>query len=229
MQMHYNPEYPELGEGVAKFRRMVNARGGIKALQHDYKNGGRELLTAYGNAVHAAFVRRTRSIARLVVSEPRVNCASGTALTGENRGEIGRAVAAQHRAKLSAYPAQVRKARTPEQWESMYHAAMAEKRKAERAAEVKRKDERAAEAEQQQKLLSANKSEQRRAKCERVIARFNDLPSTMCENLTAENKRLKAALAATQPSEVLLRKLKREVFDPYSGERVKPDKPEIEF
>jgi len=115
----FGPDYPRnLGAAVGKFRAAAK-RGGVttKAEKHRYGE-------AVGEAIRA--LQRRELMACLKPANPHVNCASGTPY---NTGaEIHEALRRQQRNALAAYPGQVRRARTPEQWRSMYDEAMALKR-----------------------------------------------------------------------------------------------------
>ncbi|MBO0716107.1 MAG: hypothetical protein J2P55_02070 [Rhizobiales bacterium] len=89
---------------------------------------------AYAEAVERAVLARQRIEAGigLPAVNPKCHCASGTA---HNDGrEIHKAVQRQQAAALEAYPAQIRRARTPQQWRTMYAEAMADKAKRRAAA-----------------------------------------------------------------------------------------------
>ena len=114
----FGPEYDLESAALKKFR--TKARKGLSHLSADDRR-------AYGAAVEAATLARQRAFLKSGGEpEPRPHCASGTwHTTGE---AISAAVRSQHRAALAACPAQERRARTPDQWRSMYEAAMAAKR-----------------------------------------------------------------------------------------------------
>lgn len=115
------PEYPSLGATVAKWH--WRARDGLQSLT-------REERRAYGNAVEQAILALQRSQLNqgFTPITPKCRCASGTA---HNTGEpIHNAVREQQARALAAYPSQVRRKRTPVEWQEMYEAAMAEKRTA---------------------------------------------------------------------------------------------------
>jgi hypothetical protein len=113
---------------LTKFRGVANRAGGVMQLERFYR-------VQYANAVEQAVLASQRaSLAPKRAAVFQAGCASRTF---HNDGDvIGRAIVGQHRAALAAYPAQVRKARTPSQWAEMYEAAMAEKH----AREAKQKE-----------------------------------------------------------------------------------------
>jgi len=110
----FGPVYPNLGNAVAKFRRM--SKGGLSDLSLDDRK-------AYGTAVEAAILQLQRTeCGRALPSIPKPNCASGTY---HNTAEsIEKAVREQNRRRATA-PGP---ARTPAQWESAYAHAMEETR-----------------------------------------------------------------------------------------------------
>jgi hypothetical protein len=112
------PIYNLNSAALAKHRR--KAKEGLGTLSRTER-------VAYADAVESA-VRASQAAQLRSHGEtmPRPNCASGT--THSCGKAIHTAVAAQQRAALLAYPAQVRKARTDAQWREMYDNAMAEKR-----------------------------------------------------------------------------------------------------
>lgn len=105
----YGPQYPEMGPGVAKFRRLAAKAGSIASMDKADRQ-------AYGAAVEAAI--RAKQRAALVPPSPQ--------LEGPPK-DIGAVIRAKHRAALAAWPAQERRSRSPEKWQEMYEAAMAEK------------------------------------------------------------------------------------------------------
>jgi hypothetical protein len=115
------PEYNIDSAALKKCRH--RARKGLAAMSRAERQ-------AYGAAVHAAVLSAQRAaLKRAAPSMPRPNCASGTT---HNTGEaIHNAIREQQRAALAAYAAQVRRARTPDEWREMYDEAMAEKRQRE--------------------------------------------------------------------------------------------------
>lgn len=80
---------------------------------------------AYGAAVEAAILAAQASALRRTVVEPRPNCASGTWIN-TNDGAIGAAIRAKHNAALLNCPGNERRARSPDEWASMYAEAMPE-------------------------------------------------------------------------------------------------------
>jgi hypothetical protein len=113
---------------LTKFRGVANAAGGVMQLERFYR-------VQYAEAVEQAVLASQRaSLAPKRAAVFTANCASGTF---HNDGEaIGKAVVARHRAALTAYPAQERRARTPNQWSEMYAEAMYEKRRREAKAQA---------------------------------------------------------------------------------------------
>jgi hypothetical protein len=112
------PDYPALGATVAKWRR--RARDGLQSLT-------REERREYGEAVERAILELQRAQLNqgFAPISPQCACASGTA---HNTGEaIHNAVREQQARALVAYPSQVRRKRTPLEWQQMYETAMAEK------------------------------------------------------------------------------------------------------
>jgi hypothetical protein len=83
---------------------------------------------AYADAVEAAVRSAQRaSLKRAAGPEHRSPSASGTFYS---RGaDIHRAIRQQQERALLAYPGAVRRARTPQQWQSLYDQAMAAKRR----------------------------------------------------------------------------------------------------
>jgi hypothetical protein len=119
LQEHEGPEYPrQLGATVAAFRRKT--KRGLRDLSADERQ-------AYGAAVEQAILKlqRTEFMRASVVAMPQPHCASGTwHTTGE---EIAAAIRQRQRNALLNCPAQERRARTPDEWRSMYEAAMADR------------------------------------------------------------------------------------------------------
>jgi len=105
-KQHEGPEYPKLGASVAKFRSL--ASDGLRTLS-------REQIVAYANAVERGILslQRAQLFAGLMPFNPRCSCASGT--WHSNGDDIDKAIRDQQARKLAAYPAQARRARTPEQ------------------------------------------------------------------------------------------------------------------
>lgn len=116
-ELHNEAPYPKLGTTVEKFRR--KAWGGLKLMS-------REEVTAYAAAIERSIRSLQRSAIIRETAEVRPNCASGTPYPDGKR--ISAAVRGKQRARLSACPSQVRRARPPEKWREMYDTAMAEKR-----------------------------------------------------------------------------------------------------
>jgi hypothetical protein len=108
----FGPVYPHLPT-CAKFRKIANPTP--------------EQKRAHGDAVSAAIraLQRAALARELPTIKPR--CASGTWHNNAD-GSVGKAIREQHRRALLAYPDAVRRARTHDEWQAMYDAAMAEKR-----------------------------------------------------------------------------------------------------
>lgn len=114
----FGPAYDLNGATLQRFRS--RARRGLSKLS-------REDRRAYGEAVERAVLAAQRSQLK-TYSEPerRPSCASRTwHTTGE---EIDAAIRAQHRAALAACPSQIRRARSPDEWQRLYDEAMQAKR-----------------------------------------------------------------------------------------------------
>lgn len=100
----FGPQYPDLGPGVAKFRRM--ASGGIAAMDPADRR-------AYGEAVERAIKAKQRSeLQRAGAAPPPLI------------KDVGAHIRAKQCAALAACPGQERRARTPDQWQAMYDEAM---------------------------------------------------------------------------------------------------------
>jgi hypothetical protein len=113
-----NPEYTVTSAALQKFRS--SARKGLKNWDRYYRQ-------AYGAAVEQAVLAAQRShSSRTGAYEPRPTCASGTWHT--TGAKIEAAIRSQHNASLLAYPAKVRRKRTPVEWQSMYEESMAQSR-----------------------------------------------------------------------------------------------------
>jgi hypothetical protein len=110
----FGPEYPDLGATVAKFR--AKARRGAP------------YNPAYADAIEKAILAKQRAQLGigLPAKNPKCNCASGTSYNDGR--DIHAAIQRQQAAALAACPGQVRRARTPAQWQALYAEAMAEKR-----------------------------------------------------------------------------------------------------
>lgn len=114
----FGPLYPDLGSGVAKYRRMAVGAGGLMAMDKAMRN-------SYGEAVEKAIRAKQRSeLQRELPSHP-VHCASGT--NHSDGGAIHEAIRRRQRAALLACPAQYRRDRPDHVWREMYEEAMAEK------------------------------------------------------------------------------------------------------
>lgn len=113
MTDEHGPIYNIDAAALKKHRR--SARNGIASMAY-------ELRQAYGLAVEQAIQAKQRSELQRELPTHSVSCASRT---NHNCGiKISAAVRAQHRASLLAYPSQVRRARSPAEWQAMYDAAM---------------------------------------------------------------------------------------------------------
>jgi hypothetical protein len=114
----FGPEYTITSSALQKFRS--RARKGLRTWDRDQRQ-------AYGAAVEQAVLSALRSQCKRhgeVMPAPR--CASGTwHTTGE---EIEAAIRSRQNAALLAYPAKVRRERTPEQWQALYAETMEAKR-----------------------------------------------------------------------------------------------------
>ena len=112
-----NPPYPDLGAGVAKYRRMARD-GGVQQLPE-------AIRWAYGEAIEKAIRAMQRSELQRELPNHACGCASGCS----KPDGIGDHMRQKQRSDLLAYPGKVRRHRTSEQWQALYDAAMAEKRK----------------------------------------------------------------------------------------------------
>jgi hypothetical protein len=112
----FGPKYPDL-DGLAKFRSA--ARHGLQAMEKWERH-------RYGDAVEKAILRLQRTELMRCLENPARGTASNCASrTTHNTGEaIHDAVRQQQRLALLSYPAKARRARTPEQWRSLYSDAM---------------------------------------------------------------------------------------------------------
>ncbi|MHC2400247.1 hypothetical protein ACVMGC_004791 [Bradyrhizobium barranii subsp. barranii] len=120
IEEQFGPAYNVESAQLKKCRRA--ARDGLASLTKDQRN-------AYAAAVEAAVLASQRASLQRELPSHNPRCASGTA---HNTGAaIHRAIRQQQRAALDAYPAKVRRERTPAQWRAMYDAAMADKRRLE--------------------------------------------------------------------------------------------------
>lgn len=116
------PVYPkELGTTVAKYRRMASEAGSVAAMDKISRH-------RYGAAVEQAILAKQRSEFMKVAVEPgaRCPCASGTWLS--EGADIEAAIRKQQHNALINCPQKIRRARTPEKWQSLYNEAMQEKR-----------------------------------------------------------------------------------------------------
>ena len=113
------PPYNIESATLKKFRR--NAKDGLAT----WSKWERHL---YGAAVEQAVLAKQRSEFMRALPPMRAPyCASGSWVP-TNRGAVGDEIRRQHRTSLLNCPAQVRRERTPEQWQKMYDEAMKEKR-----------------------------------------------------------------------------------------------------
>lgn len=114
----FGPVYPEMGNTVAKFRRMAAAAGSVAAMDPALR---REYGAAVEREIHAKNNAWWRAGGALKVPP------------APKRGDVGAAIRAAHRAALASCPAQDRAKRSVAAIEAAYEAAMAEKRKREAA------------------------------------------------------------------------------------------------
>jgi hypothetical protein len=114
IEEQFGPFYPDLGAGVAKFRRIP--RNKITKVQR----------LAYGEAVHRAILAKQRSELQRELPSFKPRCASGT--WHADGDKIHAAIQQQQAARLQAAVAQDRK-RTPAQWKTAYDAAMQDQRR----------------------------------------------------------------------------------------------------
>lgn len=98
------PPYPDLGAGVAKFRR--RALSGLAVMEPVDRR-------AYGEAVE-----------RAIKSKQRSELLGGGAAPAPVIRDMGAHLRAKHRAELMAHVVSVRRKRTPDQWLAMYEEAM---------------------------------------------------------------------------------------------------------
>lgn len=105
----FGPFYPDLGATVAEFRRKANLVGSIKEMLPNDRR-------AYADAIEKAIRAKHRTLhMRPTPSE-------------NNPEPLGIKRLAMLNTQLLACPAKERAARTPEQWQAMYDAAMKVKR-----------------------------------------------------------------------------------------------------
>jgi len=115
-----NPEYTVTSAALQKFRSSARNSKGLKNWDRFYRQ-------AYGAAVEQAVLAAQQSHLRgASTPDGRCRCASGTWHT--TGAKIDAAIRSQHNASLLAYPAKVRRERTPVQWQSMYEESMAQNR-----------------------------------------------------------------------------------------------------
>jgi hypothetical protein len=127
MSYQFGPEYNIESASLKKHR--AKARAGLSSLSRAERQ-------AYGAAVEAAVLASQRAaLRRAGESMPRPNCASGTAHS--DGAAIIKAIREQQHNALLACPSKIRRARSPYEWQQMYEAAMAEKRKRQQALQMK--------------------------------------------------------------------------------------------
>ena len=116
MHQHIGPEYPSLGATVAKYRKIQNPTA--------------EQRRAHGDAVSAAIRALQQRESQRTLPRIAPLCASGTWHNNAD-GSVGRAIREQQQRALLAHVGEIRRKRTPAEWQSMYEDAMHDKRKAE--------------------------------------------------------------------------------------------------
>jgi hypothetical protein len=116
----FGPDYNVDSPTLRKFRRA--SRSGLGKLAADDRR-------AYGAAVHAAVLAAQRGALARVTKAHTPNCNSGT--PHSDGAKIHAAILRRQERELLACPGQIRRARTDDQWRTLYEAAMAEKRKRE--------------------------------------------------------------------------------------------------
>lgn len=114
----FGPMYPDLGSGVAKYRRMAVGTGGLMAMDRQFRQ-------AYGEAVEKAIRAKQRSELQRELPTHAVHCASGT--NHSDGADIHEAIRRRQRAALLACPSQYRRDRPDHVWREMFVEAMAEK------------------------------------------------------------------------------------------------------
>jgi hypothetical protein len=100
----------------------INAGAAFRRREGALASWAREDRQAYGAAIEAAVLASQAAALRREVTEQRPNCASRSWANAP--GEVGEVVRRQHAAALAACPSQVRRSRTPQEWESLYVDAM---------------------------------------------------------------------------------------------------------
>jgi hypothetical protein len=124
----FGPVYPELGAGVAKYRKRMGD-GGLADLT-------REERRAYADAIETSIRAKQRSALLRVTQTHNVDCASGT--NHNCKHALHKALKEQQRSALLACPAEIRRKRTAAEWQEMYEDAMQEKRSGSKTAPLKR-------------------------------------------------------------------------------------------
>jgi len=118
----FGPQYPDLGTGVAKFRRM--ASGGIADMDP-------ALRRSYGEAVETAIKSKQRSeLIRAGTPPPPIV------------KDVGASLRAKQRNALLAYPGAARRAREPDEWQKLYDEAMNAKKAVEKSPASKKRGSR---------------------------------------------------------------------------------------
>jgi hypothetical protein len=112
----FGPLYNVTGQGLDFYRK--KAKGGLASMSTGFLSSKAD-RQAYGAAVEAAVREMQAKALRSLVFEQSPSCASGS--WDEYPSE---AVRRQQLTALLSYPAKVRKARTAQEWESLYVAAM---------------------------------------------------------------------------------------------------------
>ena len=125
----YGPLYPDMGQGVAKFRTIAKKCGGVQKMSEADR-------WAYGSAIEKKILAMQRSELQRELPEHKVNCASGCA----SPDGVGDHMRRKQRAALAACPGMERRARTDQQWREMYEQAMADKRSRETIKPMKRRE-----------------------------------------------------------------------------------------
>lgn len=113
----HGPTYAISSAALVKHR--TKAREGLAALSRDERQ-------TYGLAVETA-IRAAQAAQCRRHGEPDHRSPSASGTWHNDGAAIHKAVAAQQRTALLAYPSQVRKARSPDEWQRLYDAAMTAK------------------------------------------------------------------------------------------------------
>lgn len=125
LQEPFGPDYDLDSAALKKFRAVANRNGGVMKLEQFARRAHAEAVEKAVRAKHRSFLAQG--------SEPKATprCASGT---WHNTGQaIHDAIRAQQHGDLMRCASQIRRAREPSVWRSMYAAAMLEKRDREAA------------------------------------------------------------------------------------------------